>query len=49
MKKRLSQKTIEALKFYVYALIDPRTDRVFYIGKGKGSRIYAHVEASEAY
>jgi hypothetical protein len=47
MKKRLSQKTIEALKFYVYALIDPRTDRVFYIGKGKGSRIYAHVEASE--
>lgn len=48
MKNRLSQKTIETLKYYVYALIDPRTERVFYVGKGKGSRIYAHVEASEA-
>ena len=48
MKKRLSQSTIEKLCYYVYALIDPRTKKVFYIGKGKGSRIYAHVEASEA-
>lgn len=28
--------------FYVYALIDPRDDRVFYIGKGKGTRYAAH-------
>lgn len=47
MKNRLSQSTIEKLGYYVYALIDPRTRKVFYVGKGKGNRIYAHVEASE--
>lgn len=47
MKKKLSQSTIEKLGYYVYALIDPRSKKVFYIGKGKGNRIYAHVEASE--
>jgi hypothetical protein len=47
MKKRLSQSTIEKLGYYVYALIDPRNKKVFYVGKGKGNRIYAHVEASE--
>ncbi len=47
MKKRLSQSTVEILNYYVYALIDPRTSKVFYVGKGKGNRIYAHVEASE--
>lgn len=29
-------------KHYVYHLIDPRTDKVFYIGKGVGKRIAAH-------
>lgn len=27
---------------YVYALIDPRTDKVFYIGKGEGDRFFSH-------
>lgn len=31
-----------AEKYYVYELIDPRTDAVFYIGKGCGARIDAH-------
>jgi len=35
--------TIERLKYYVYALIDPRNNKPFYIGKGKDNRIYNHV------
>lgn len=31
----------EALKFYVYRLIDPRNGETFYIGKGKGNRVFA--------
>jgi len=27
---------------YVYALVDPRDDSVFYIGKGTGDRMYQH-------
>jgi hypothetical protein len=29
--------------FYVYHLIDPRTDTVFYVGKGKGNRANEHL------
>jgi hypothetical protein len=32
----------EKLEWYVYALIDPRDGRLFYIGKGTGSRVFAH-------
>ena len=28
--------------FYVYTLTDPRTDEVFYVGKGKGRRAWTH-------
>ena len=30
-------------KFYVYHLINPETNRVFYVGKGTGRRCYAHL------
>jgi hypothetical protein len=29
-------------KYYVYSLIDPRTNVPFYIGKGIGARLYRH-------
>lgn len=31
------------LAYYVYALIDPVNKQVFYVGKGKGERMFAHV------
>lgn len=30
--------------FYVYALVDPRDDSVFYVGKGKGGRAWSHLK-----
>lgn len=38
----------EKLKFYVYRLIDPRNGETFYIGKGKGNRLFQHVTAQSA-
>lgn len=32
------------LKFYVYRLIDPRNGETFYVGKGFGNRVFAHVK-----
>jgi hypothetical protein len=36
--------TNKKLGFYVYALIDPRNEQPFYIGKGKNNRVYEHVQ-----
>ncbi|MDX1991652.1 MAG: hypothetical protein SF029_04655 [bacterium] len=33
---------IEKLGYYVYLLIDPETEKVFYVGKGTGNRVFAH-------
>ena len=34
----------EQLKAYVYLLIDPRDDQVFYVGKGNGNRVFHHAQ-----
>jgi uncharacterized protein len=31
---------------YVYLLVDPRTGRPFYVGRGRGNRCYRHVEVA---
>ncbi|MHB8339589.1 MAG: hypothetical protein ACYDB7_00205 [Mycobacteriales bacterium] len=32
----------EALGWYVYLLSDPRDQQIFYVGKGRGGRAFAH-------
>ncbi|WP_025209085.1 LEM-3-like GIY-YIG domain-containing protein [Hippea sp. KM1] len=43
---KFSERTIEKIGYYVYVLVDPRSDKIFYIGKGKGNRIFAHVNGA---
>ncbi len=45
-KYKLSESTIKKLEYYVYLLIDPRNNRVFYVGKGHGNRINQHLLAA---
>ena len=40
--KEFSPFLCEILGYYVYLLIDPETDQIFYVGKGIGNRIFAH-------
>jgi len=34
----------ECLAYYVYLLSDPRDGQIFYVGKGKGNRVFAHAK-----
>jgi hypothetical protein len=43
MITEFSPKTQEELKSYVYILIDPRVDKIFYVGKGIGNRVFSHI------
>jgi len=38
----------ERLNWYVYRLIDPRNGETFYVGKGRGDRIFQHMRAALA-
>ena len=46
MEKFFKQSVKEALNFYVYALVDPRDKKIFYVGKGSGDRVFQHAEDS---
>ena len=35
---------IENLKNYVYIYSDPITEKIFYVGKGKGNRVFDHLK-----
>lgn len=38
-----SREIQQRLNYYVYRLIDPRNGETFYVGKGVGNRLFAHV------
>jgi hypothetical protein len=40
-----SDNVSKQLDFYVYRLIDPRNGETFYVGKGKGNRVFEHARA----
>lgn len=40
------QSVKEVLGYYVYALVDPRDSKIFYIGKGKDDRVFQHAAAA---
>ena len=46
--KKFDEKTKLALNYYVYALVDPETNRPFYIGMGKNDRVFDHVNDAKS-
>lgn len=46
--KKFSDSVIKELGYYVYRLIDPRNGDTFYVGKGKGNRVFQHVLAAQS-
>jgi uncharacterized protein len=44
LQRRIPASVARKLGFYVYAYVDPRDGRMFYVGKGKGQRVLAHLK-----
>ena len=48
MDNKFTPEVESKLQYYVYALVDPRTDQIFYVGKGAGNRVFQHIAEAEA-
>ncbi|MDH7791999.1 LEM-3-like GIY-YIG domain-containing protein [Ochrobactrum sp. AN78] len=48
MIDRFSDAVKNELQAYVYRLIDPRDGKTFYVGKGRGDRVFQHVKEFES-
>ena len=44
IKYEITPEVARILMSYVYVYIDPRNGKPFYIGKGKGNRLFAHLK-----
>lgn len=42
-KLNFSSNVIDELKYYVYIYSHPITKKIFYVGKGKGNRVFLHL------
>ncbi len=42
--QKFSHSVIKELKYYVYIYSHPTTKEFFYVGKGKGNRVFSHLE-----
>ena len=45
-KDKFTSRVAERLEYYVYRLIDPRNGETFYVGKGRGDRVFQHARAA---
>ena len=45
--EQFPEKLADEIKYYVYRLIDPRNGQTFYVGKGKGNRVFMHAQGVE--
>ena len=44
--EQFSKIVCEKLQYYIYALVDPRDGKIFYIGKGKNNRVFNHAKSA---
>ncbi len=47
LSPKIPQSVARTLGFYVYLYVNPLDDTVFYVGKGRGGRALAHLNAEE--
>ena len=47
MPKSFSPIVNRELDYYVYLYIDPRNESIFYVGKGKGNRVFSHLNSKD--
>lgn len=46
MTPSIPPEVAQHLGYYVYLYVDPRTEQVFYVGKGQGQRVLSHLSAA---